>query len=175
MLLTFLGLIFFALCIFAAINDISRLTIPNWLNLSIAALFVPAAITAGLPIEMIGGHVLVGLVAFAIGFGLFAVGVFGGGDAKMIPAVLLWTGPSGAIWFVFYMAIAGGVCALVLLLARRTVPAALVPGFMRAPFEEKGGVPYGVAIAAGALLSSPHSPLLAGITGPGGWLGLTIL
>jgi len=36
-----------------------------------------------------------------------------------------------------------------------------VPGFMRAPFEPKAGVPYGVAIAAGAMLAGPHSLMLS--------------
>jgi prepilin peptidase CpaA len=161
MILIALSGIFLALCIFAALHDINSLTIPNWLNLTIAGLFVPAALVSGIPLEILGGHLLAGLVAFFIAFGLFAFRVFGGGDAKMIPGVVLWMGPATAIPFIFWMAIVGGGCALLLLVGKRSVPAEVVPGFMRAPFEPKAGVPYGVAIAGGAIIAGSASPLLA--------------
>lgn len=163
MLLMILAALFLLLCLFAALHDVNRLTIPNWLNLTLAALFIPAAAVSGLPLEILGGHLLAGLLAFMAAFGLFALRLFGGGDAKMIPAVVLWMGPSAAIPFIFYMALVGGVCALAILVIRRGMPAALIPGFMRAPFEPDAGVPYGVAIAAGALIAGSQSPLLAGL------------
>ena len=161
MILFILGGTFLALCLFAALHDVNSLTIPNWLNLTLAALFVPAAVFSGLPIEVLIGHGLAGLAAFVIAFGLFAFGVFGGGDAKMIPAVMLWVGPSASIEFLFTMALTGGLCAIVILFVRNAVPAAVVPGPIRAPFEEKAGVPYGVAIAAGVFVASPASPILS--------------
>jgi len=161
MILIILGGLFLALCLFAALHDVNSLTIPNWLNLTIAALFVPAAVFSGLPVEILIGHVLAGLAAFVIGFALFAFRIFGGGDAKMIPAVMLWIGPSASLEFVFTMALVGGACALLIVLVRNTVPAAVVPGPIRAPFEEKAGVPYGVAIAAGAFVASASSPILS--------------
>jgi prepilin peptidase CpaA len=161
MILILLSALFLGLCVFAALHDVNRLTIPNWLNLTIAGLFVPAALVSGLPLEILGGHLLAGGLAFVIAVGLFAFRVFGGGDAKMIPAVMLWMGPQAAVPFIYLMAILGGACALVLLIGKRSVPAEIIPGFMRAPFEGKGGVPYGVAIAGGALLAGASSPLLA--------------
>lgn len=161
MILFILGGLFLALCLFAALHDVNSLTIPNWLNLALAALFIPAAVFSGLPIEILIGHVLAGLAAFVIAFGLFAFRVFGGGDAKMIPAVMLWVGPSASMEFLFTMAVTGGLCAMVILLVRQTIPAAVVPGPIRAPFEEKAGVPYGVAIAAGVFMASPASPILS--------------
>ena len=160
MILSILGGLFLGLCFFAALHDINRLTIPNWLNLALAALFIPAAALSGLPIEILGGHLLVGLAAFVIGFGLFAFNIFGGGDAKMIPAVALWMGPNAIMPFLIAMAIAGGACAVIILLVRKSMSAAVVPGPIRAPFEEKAGVPYGVAIAAGAFLAGPSTPFL---------------
>ncbi len=161
MILNILAGLFLALCLLAAIHDVNRLTIPNWLNLSIAGLFVPAAAVSGLPLEMLGGHLMVAALAFLIAFGLFAFNIVGGGDAKMIPAVMLWLGPEAGIPFVFYMALAGGACAMLILLVRRVMPAAAVPGIVRAPFEENAGVPYGVAIAAGAILAASASPFLS--------------
>lgn len=163
-LIAFSGL-FLALCVFAALHDVNRLTIPNWLNLTLAGLFVPAALFSGLPVEILGGHVLAGGLAFVLAFGLYAFRVVGGGDAKMIPAAVLWMGPAAAFPFAYWMAIVGGVCAFLLLISRRSIPAAIVPGFMRAPFEPKAGVPYGVAIAGGVLLAGAGSPLLAGFYG----------
>ena len=171
MILFLLGSVFLALCVFAALHDVNRLTIPNWLNLTLAGLFVPAAAASGLPLEMLGGHVLLGLATFVVAFALFAFGIVGGGDAKMIPAVMLWIGPSASFQFLLAMMLVGGLCALVIVSVRNTVPAVLVPGPIRAPFEEKAGVPYGVAIAAGVFFASPASPILTqtlnyiGITG----------
>ncbi|RAN38598.1 prepilin peptidase [Hyphomonas sp. GM-8P] len=161
MILVILGGLFLALCLFAALHDVNSLTIPNWLNLMLAGLFIPAAAFSGLPMEIIFGHVLAGLAAFVIAFGLFAFRIFGGGDAKMIPAVMLWVGPSASLQFIFAMALVGGLCAMIIVLVRNTIPAAVVPGPIRAPFEEKAGVPYGVAIAAGAFFASPASPILS--------------
>ncbi len=161
MILALLSSLFLALCVFAALHDINRLTIPNWLNLALALLFVPAAAVSGLPIEIIGGHVVAAACALMIAFGLFAFNIFGGGDAKMIPAVMLWIGPEAALSFLFTMAIAGGACALIILMVRKTMPVEVVPGAVRAPFMEKAGVPYGVAIAIGVFAAGAGSPMLS--------------
>lgn len=163
MILNILGGVFLALCVFAAMHDVNRLTIPNWLNLTLAGLFVPAAAISGIPMEIIGGHLMVAALAFMVAFGLFAFNIFGGGDAKMIPAVMLWLGPDTGMTFVFIMALAGGAFALLILSVRRLIPAAALPGLIRAPFEENAGVPYGVAIAAGVLVAAPASPFLANL------------
>ena len=165
MILNILGGVFLALCVFAAMHDVNRLTIPNWLNLMLAGLFVPAAAISGVPMEIIGGHLMVAALAFMVAFGLFAFNIFGGGDAKMIPAVMLWLGPDAGITFIFVMALAGGAFALLILSVRRLMPAAALPGLIRAPFEENAGVPYGVAIAAGVLVAAPASPFLANLSG----------
>lgn len=89
----------------------------------------------------------------------------------MIPAAVLWIGPAAALSFVYWMAIVGGICAFLLMLSRRSIPAAIVPGFMRAPFEPKAGVPYGVAIAGGVILAGSGSPLLASFYGALGFGG----
>lgn len=171
MIVIALSALFLGLCVFAALHDINSLTIPNWLNLSMAGLFLPAALVSGLPLEILGGHLLAGGLAFVIAFGLFAFRIFGGGDAKMIPAAVLWMGPAAALPFAFWMAVVGGICAILLMVSRRSIPATMVPGFMRAPFEPKAGVPYGVAIAGGAILAGSGSPLLAGFYGAIGFGG----
>jgi prepilin peptidase CpaA len=157
-----------ALCLLAAAHDIHRLIIPNWLNLTIAGLFVPAAAVSGLPLEIIGGHLLAAALALTIAFGLFAFGLFGGGDAKMIPAVIVWIGPGGVLSFVLYMALAGGLLAMLVILIRRSLPVEVIPALIRAPFRQGSGIPYGVAIAAGACAAGPASALLQPLYGAAG-------
>lgn len=161
MILSLFAISFFALCIYAALIDIETLTIPNWLNGWLAFLFVPAAILASPGWETIGWHVLVGAIAFVASVALFFLRVYGGGDAKFIPAVLLWVGPAGVAPFLVATAMAGGLLTVVVVIMRALMPTGYVPGFGVATFEDRKGVPYGVAIAAGAIFAAPASPFLA--------------
>lgn len=161
MILTVLITAFFVLCGYAAYTDSRRLQIPNWINGTLFALFLPAALLAGMSWAGIGIHIAFALLVLVITFTLFAFNLFGGGDAKMIPAVLVWLGPSGGLDFVFSMALAGGALALTILLLRKRVPAELAPGFASVIFQEKAQVPYGIAICAGAIYASKSSPVLA--------------
>ncbi|MEL6258157.1 MAG: prepilin peptidase [Pseudomonadota bacterium] len=161
MITVILAAIFVVLCLFAAGHDVATLRIPNKLNAAIALLFIPAAVAAGLAWQVAGWHIAAGAIAFAVSFLLFNLGVFGGGDAKMIPGVVLWLGPAGVYPFVFWMALSGGALVFATLLVRRFAPAEAYPGFAQ-DFRSKGaGVPYGVAIAVGAIVAAPMSPVLA--------------
>lgn len=160
MILSLFALSFFGLCILAALIDLETMTIPNWLNGWLAFLAVPALILAAPGWEVAGAHLMVGAIVFCATVGLFFLGAFGGGDAKFIPAVALWVGPAGAIPFVFATAIAGGILTIAVMLARNVVPFYFTPPFGVATFVEQRGIPYGVAIAAGAIYAAPSSPLL---------------
>ncbi len=160
MILNLFAASFFALCLFAAIRDTETLTIPNWLNAWLAFLFVPACILAAPGWDVAGWHILAGSLAFVISVALFMAGVFGGGDAKMIPGVMLWVGPAGTVSFLYGMVIAGGILAILVIIARRIVPAHAAPGFAYETLQQGKGVPYGVAIAVGAFLAAPSSPML---------------
>ncbi|MEL6830099.1 MAG: prepilin peptidase [Pseudomonadota bacterium] len=152
---------FVLLCAFAAIRDLNTLTIPNWLNGWIAFLFLPMCVVAMPGWDVFGMHMLVGLIAFAIAVLLFSMNVFGGGDAKMIPAVALWIGPSGMMSFVVFMAIAGGVLTILIVVLRGVLPQPATPGFAYETLTKGAGVPYGVAIAIGAILAASQSPILS--------------
>ncbi|MEE9380816.1 MAG: prepilin peptidase [Hyphomonadaceae bacterium] len=151
---------FFLLCLFASLKDLASLTIPNWVNAGFVLLFFPAALALGISWETFGLHLLLGFVALVAGFALFSFNFFGGGDAKMIPGVLLWLGPAGALTFLMMTALAGGVLAIAILLARKTVPEPFAPGFVRATMQDGAGVPYAIAITAGAIAAAPLSPFL---------------
>ena len=164
MLSTIFAGVLFLLCAFASMKDMASLTIPNWVNAGIALTFIPAAITAyivgDVGLAAIGWHILTGLVVFIICFALFAVGAFGGGDAKMIPAIALWMGPAGMMPFLFGTTVAGGILALSVLMARKSIPEAFAPGFVRATMQDGNGVPYGVAITVGAIVGGFSSPFV---------------
>jgi len=167
MITSFVCLAFPLLLVYAAWHDISTMTIPNWVSISLAAAFLPAAMNAGLSPAEIGLH-----LAFAAGVLLtcailFYLGVFGGGDAKVIAAASLWIGLSAAGVFVMGMAIAGGLLAGLLIVLRR-MKLAPASAWARRLLSPQEGAPYAVAIAAGALLAAPASPILAaGLAGFG--------
>ena len=163
---TALSLVFPALVLAAAVRDATSFTIPNWISLALAAVFPAAALAAGVPILTIGLHVAVAAAVLAAGMIMFALRWLGGGDAKLCAAVALWVGWPALINFGVGMGLAGGVLALLLLSMRSTQFRPLVllgPAWLSRLSEPGQGVPYGVAIAAGALLAFPLTPFAAGL------------
>ena len=145
----------------AALSDATSYLIPNRLCAALALAFVPAALALGLPFGGVVTCVGVGAAALALGVGLFALRVLGGGDAKLMAACLLWLGPAAAGPFLLWTAVAGGVLASALLFARR-LPAPLAaagPRWVGRLLQPGGDVPYGVAIAVGALAAFPGAPV----------------
>ena len=160
MITSLVCLAFPLLLLYAAWHDVSTMWIPNWVSIGLAAAFVPAAAAAGLSVEMIGTHLAFGGAVMLACAALFYLGIFGGGDAKVIAAASLWIGFNAVVPFVFWMALAGGGLALALLILRRLQ---LQPrkAWMKRLLSPEEGAPYAVAIAAGALVAAPASPLLA--------------
>jgi prepilin peptidase CpaA len=159
--------VFPLLVLVAALTDATTFLIPNRLSAALALAFVPAALVMGLSPGVIGLCVIVGLVALLVGVGMFAAGWIGGGDAKLFAAAALWLGWPAVEPLLLWTAIAGGGLAVCLLAARK----AMYPGLaMRGPpwvgrlLEPKGDVPYGVAIAFGALAAFPASAICQAIS-----------
>ncbi len=155
-------LIFPLAVIGAAITDATRYIIPNRLSAALAVAFVPTALAAGLPLSAVALYAAVGVAALAVGVALFALRVIGGGDAKLAAACMLWLGPVTAVPFLMWTAVAGGALAVGLLAARR-MPASMRtfgPGWIGRLLQQGGDVPYGIAIAVGALAVFPLSPLV---------------
>ncbi|MBI1251609.1 MAG: hypothetical protein GC189_09075 [Alphaproteobacteria bacterium] len=148
---------FLALCLIAAATDIARMKIPNWVSLALIALYPLAALTAGAGWAQIGWHFAFGLLVLSLSFGLFSIGVLGGGDAKLIPAVAVWTGAGAFLHFMIGMTLAGGALALALLAARAAfAPADGRPAFINRLLSKERGAPYAIAIAVGAINAAPH-------------------
>jgi prepilin peptidase CpaA len=163
-------LVFPALVIAGGLKDFTSFTIPNWLSVSLALAFLPAALVSGLPMGQIGLSVGVGFVLLIAGMAMFAAGWIGGGDAKLFAAAGLWIGWPGAIEFVLYTTVAGGALAVLLMSARLSpLPAYAVRGpvWVNRLLEKGGPAPYGVAIAIGALIAFPESPFLNTLHGLG--------
>lgn len=175
MLASLLITLFLAGLIFGALHDVASMTIPNWLSIAFAVLFPVGSLILGVPLVTIGWHILAGFIALLICFGLFSVGVFGGGDAKLIPAVMVWVGPAGAMAFVYGLALTGGLLAILILMSRKFVPAQAIPGFLQRSVVEGPGIPYAVAIAFGGIWAIPASPVLFQIFNASALNSLTML
>ena len=155
------------LVIVAGLHDLITMKIPNWISGLLILGFFPAALALGLPLSVTGLSVGLAVVALFVGAGMFALRWLGGGDAKLLAAVMLWLGASGGLPFLLFTAMAGGGLCLLLILARAHLQLYAVsgPSWLGRLLEPKGDVPYGVAIAVGALLAYPASPLVKAFTG----------
>ena len=147
----------------AAMTDATTYTIPNRLSAFLALAFVPAALAVGMSPVVFAASVGLGLAGLAVGIAMFALRWIGGGDAKLIAASAMWLGWSGVTPFLLWTAIAGGLLALALMTLRKS-PLHLDsfgPAWFGRLMTPGADVPYGVAIAAGALAAMPAAPVLA--------------
>ncbi len=152
---------------FAAAMDLLTMTIPNRISLALIAGFAVLAPLSGMGGTEIAAHVAVGAGALVVGIALFAMGWIGGGDAKIFAAGALWLGPDHLLIFAAVASIAGGALTLLLLFFRMLpLPAwaVRVPWLDRLHRPETG-VPYGIALAAAALIIYPMTPWFTGFAG----------
>ncbi|HET7410175.1 MAG TPA: prepilin peptidase [Paracoccaceae bacterium] len=164
MMVTMFGAaVFAALMICAALGDIRDLQISNRLVLAIVAAFAVFAPFAGVPLMTVATSLAVATGVLAVGFVLFALGWMGGGDAKLAATAALWLGAGHVLPFVVMTALAGGALAIAII-GLRSVPIFAFwpePDWARRLRSGEAGLPYGVAIAAGALM----------VLGDTGWAG----
>ena len=142
--------------------DLASYTIPNTLSAAIIFVFLAFALIAGLPGSQFGAHLAAGLVALAAGFALFASGFIGGGDAKLFAATALWFGFGDLLSYALVAALLGGLLTVTLLVVRRIpLPAVLTRrGWIARLHDSRHGIPYGAALAAGALVVLPGAQIL---------------
>lgn len=136
-----LMLLLAALLLWAAVGDVRTFTIPNELNAGIALLAPLFWWASGVPLWPDAALALgAALLVFALLAGAFYIGMMGGGDVKMAPAVLLWFPAGRVLDFLLIMSLAGGAVTAWALARHR--------------MKRRDGrpeVPYGVAIAAAGL------------------------
>ncbi|MGA9430289.1 MAG: prepilin peptidase, partial [Xanthobacteraceae bacterium] len=95
----------------------------------------------------------------AVAFVCFARGWIGGGDAKLAAATALWLGFANLFTYLVYASLLGGALTL-LIVQFRTLPLPrLLAGreWAERLHSQGAGVPYGVALAAAALLVYPQT------------------
>ena len=146
-----------------AYGDVRTRRIPNALSLAIATLGMAHLALAH--DAAAAGHTLAAAsVTFTVTLLLFWRGVIGGGDAKLLAAVVLLIGHQELLGFLFLMSLCGGALAAAIL-ARdqlrlrywrpsrlaRLPPLTEAVGSTTALLEST--VPYGVAIAAAGVIT----------------------
>jgi prepilin peptidase CpaA len=147
---------FVALMAIAAFEDFRRLVIPNGVVVGLCVLRPCHLATAP------GGALVTGLAAAGCGFAvflagalLFSRGLVGGGDVKLLAAATLWAGPTGILSLLALTGLLGGLLGLFALLPFCPDFSGLRERTLGGPSEVAAGpvvVPYGIAIAAAALI-----------------------
>jgi prepilin peptidase CpaA len=158
-------LMFPALMAFAAASDLLTMTISNRVSLILVAGFFALALMGGMSMTELAAHVGAGAVVLVLSFGCFACGWIGGGDAKLAAATALWFGFGYLLNYLLYASLLGGALTLLLMQFRLApLPGLLAGQFWAQRLHRQGGdVPYGIALAAAALLIYPETPWMRAI------------
>ena len=160
MILDIARLLFFpALMAFAAASDLFTMTISNRVSLALTAGYLALAFASGMAPFDILMHLAAGATVLVAAFGCFAMGWIGGGDAKVAAAAALWFGFAHLLNYLVYASLFGGVLTLVLLQFRQwPLPYALAgQAWLLKLHAKESGIPYGIALAIGALLVYPET------------------
>ena len=152
-------LLFPALMAFAAASDLFTMTISNRVSLALAAGFLALAILSGMAFHDILSHLGAGAAVLAVAFVCFAMGWVGGGDAKVAAAAALWFGFGHLLNYLVYASLFGGALTLLLLQFRQWPLPYLFAGqaWLLKLHAKETGIPYGIALAIGALMIYPET------------------
>ena len=130
------------------------MTISNRVSLALAAGFLVLAVASGMAVPDILMHLAAGATVLVAAFACFAFGWIGGGDAKVAAAAALWFGFAHLLDYLLYASLFGGALTLLLLQFRQwPLPYALAGQTWLLKLHAKdSGIPYGIALAIGALV-----------------------
>ena len=131
----------------AMIQDATQLRISNVLTGLALALALAAMVVSGPTIDLWQNFVVFAAV-LGIGTLLFSRGMLGGGDVMLFAAVGMWADLRTEVGLISTILIAGGVLALVMVAYR------MARGKGIRKRAEAGGIPYGVAIGIGTMLTA---------------------
>ena len=151
--------LFPALMAFAASSDLLTMTISNRLSLILAGGFFLLTLVTGMSLQAIGMHVGAAALVLVFAFVFFSRGWIGGGDAKLAAATALWFGFGHLLDYLVYASLFGGALTVMLLQFRRwPLPYILASQtWLLRLHEPRGGIPYGIALAAAALIVYPNT------------------
>ena len=126
--------------------DLKYMRIPNVVVLLAIALFVVTAPLVGW--QELGLRLAVAGGVLALGFALFAVGIWGGGDVKMLAALMLFVPSQTYTLFAlgFSAAMLLGIATILVL---RAVP--FLAGSSWISLQQRGTFPMGISIALAGL------------------------
>jgi len=154
----------FVIALWISWGDLKTRRIPNYLTFGAAL----AGLAYNLGVSGWGG-LGDGLLGLLLGFGFLIVpyimGGMGAGDVKALAALGAWLGPTGTLYLFCYMAIAGGLMSLAVLIRKAILWQKIRQGWVSLfnlllcqgrdktvaspPTQIIKGIPYGVAIALG--------------------------
>ena len=152
-------ILFPTLMAFAASSDLITMTISNRVQVILVAGFLALAPAVGMPLMDILWHLGAGATVLVVSFSLFVCGWIGGGDAKLAAATALWFGFDHLLAYLIYASLIGGALTLLLLQFRLVPLPALLAGqpWLDRLHRKGGAVPYGIALAAAALVVYPDT------------------
>lgn len=137
----------------AAYSDLRTRKISNALTGSMALSAIVISIFGGWPGVATATFLM--LIVFAAGTLAFSFGWFGGGDVKLLAACSGLVGFSGFLSLLLYTLLSGGAVALVEAASRKRLRTTLVSAYRTTQGlspSEGAKIPYGVAIAIGAVV-----------------------
>lgn len=154
----------FCLILLAAmVQDIARLRISNLFSLALMLLFALWLWDQGVPATIWQNGLLFAIV-LGLGMFLFAIGWLGGGDVKLLAAAALWFDLKGGLVLIGLVSLSGGLVGLALILMRHRLPLGLRDRLGWPALNPKGPIPYGIAIAIGAIWTLlAHGPNPSGL------------
>jgi len=146
----------------AAISDITSMRIGNAIVAALLVAYVSFAFVFPVSLQVVLGSVAAALVVFMSGFLMFCRGWIGGGDVKFAAVIVLWVGTAHAVDFLIYTSLLGGVLTLIILKFRAMpLPAALINVRWLSRLHAHNRIPYGAALAGGAILVLPNTSFIA--------------
>jgi prepilin peptidase CpaA len=157
--------VFIVILLAAALSDVVTYRIPNYLVLALVAAFF---IAAGIHYAQTNwlSHISAALGCLVVGFALYQFRQMGAGDVKLLGAVALWAGMSGMVALLLFMSISGLLALPLILFARFLVAKAQAENRWKwtvpRVLTKRQGVPYGVAIALGGILTIIMRPFTFG-------------
>jgi prepilin peptidase CpaA len=151
--------LFPAMMAFAASSDLLTMTIANRVSLVLIGGFALLAALSGLSGADILSHIGAAAAVLAVSFTCFACGWIGGGDAKLAAATALWLGFNHLFDYLVYASLLGGALTLLIVQFRNLPLPRLLIGreWAERLHRQGGGVPYGIALAAAALVIYPQT------------------
>ena len=133
--------VFVAILLAAAAQDIWKMKISNYLVLALLVAAIATAVIVGPQVDL-WKNLLILVIGLAIGTGIFAAGIMGGGDVKLTVAAAVWFLWTDALIMLLLIAFAGVVVVIFSVIAR----------FVGIGNKKRGRlISYGIAVAIGAI------------------------